>query len=85
MENKYYFTFGSDPLYPYDRNDYVVVEAADIGKAIALFQLVHPNRPNSGCVNCAAYYSEEEFNTFREKYYPGIFPKEIISLRIQKN
>ena len=79
-----YFTFGSDPAFPYGRDDYVVVEAYTIEQAIALFQMIHPNRPGSHCVNCAAWYFEDRFNEFRDKYYPGVAPAEIIALSVTK-
>lgn len=82
--NKYrlYFTFGSDPAFPYGRDEYVVVEAESVELAIHLFQLVHPNRPGSSCVNCAAWYFEGQFNELYDKYYPGASPAEVISLSV---
>lgn len=68
---KFFFTFGTDPMYPYSIDEYVMVEAADIHEAIALFKQYHPNRPHSNCVNCAFYYSEDEFRTHCAKYYKG--------------
>lgn len=75
---KAYFTFGSDERYPYGRNDFVEVEAGSMGEACELFRAVHPNRPGSQCLNCAFYYSEDEFNSFRDRFYPGREPVEII-------
>lgn len=83
MKN-YYFTFGSDPAYPYGQDDYVLVEAKDLDQAIHLFQAVHPNRPGSDCVNCAFWYGEERFKPIREAYYKET-PTEIISLRVIRN
>ena len=77
---KAYFTFGSDPRYPYGRNDYVEVEAENMWQACELFKSVHPNRPGSGCLNCAFYYPEEEFNKFRQRYYDRE-PIETITVR----
>ena len=53
METKrFYFTFGTDPDYPYGRNDYVLVEAQNLNQAIDIFTMIHPKRPGSDCVNC---------------------------------
>lgn len=78
---KFYFTFGSDERYPYGPNDYVEVEAENGTDACELFRVIHPNRPGSDCLNCAFIYSEDTFNKFRDKYYNGIEPVEIISVR----
>ena len=80
MKN-YYFTFGSDENYPYGRDDYVMVEAGDFTEAVNLFRAVHPDRDN-GCVNCAFWYSEEEWNGDggTSRYYKGIEPVETISV-----
>lgn len=62
---KYFFTFGSDPRFPYGREDFVEVHAVDLPAACELFRSVFPNRPGSDCLNCADYYTDEEFDTFR--------------------
>ena len=80
---KFYFTFGSDPEYPYGRNDYVEVEAKGLNEACCLFNLVHPPREGSDLLNCAFFYSEESFNKFREEYYPNRQPIETISLNVK--
>lgn len=86
MSNRrFYFTFGSDPAYPFGRDDYVVVEAENENQAVGIFQALHPNRPGSSCVNCAAWYQEEAFDQFRDRYYKGIKPKEYISLLVMRN
>ena len=82
---KFYFTFGTDPLYPYGINDYVVVEADGVNEACCLFNMVHPQREGSDLVNCAFIYGEEQFYKNCAKYYPGMQPKEIISLNIIRN
>ena len=82
---KFYFTFGTDPLYPYGINDYVVVEANGINEACCLFNLVHPPREGSDLVNCAFIYGEEQFYRNCAKYYPDTQPKEFISLNIIRN
>ena len=75
---KYFFTFGSDPRYPFGRNDYVMVEAENANRACELFRERHPNRPGSNCINCAFIYGEREFSTFRNRLYPWN-PVEVIT------
>ena len=75
---KYFFTFGSDERFPYGREDYVMVYAENAHIAALKFKNVHPNRPGSPFLNCADIYSEENFNSFRDKYYLGVKPREII-------
>lgn len=77
MQN-YYFTFGLHPAYPYGIDDYVQVVAKDMYEAVAIFRQHHPNRPGSKLVNCADYYTEDSFNQFRDLYYPGKAPAEIL-------
>ena len=79
--NNYYFTFGSDPKFPYGRDEYVVVQAESLKQAINLFQAVHPNRSDSIWLNCAFFYEEVHFNSFRDKYYKDVEPVEIISVK----
>ena len=74
----FYFTFGSNPAYPFGRDDYVKVTAPNLGEAVRLFQEHHPNRPGSNLVNCAFWYTEEEFNKFRDEHYPGREPIEVL-------
>lgn len=79
-----YFTFGTDPLFPFGINDYVVVEAEGVNEACHIFNLVHPPRPGSDLVNCAFIYTEEKFNQFRDQYYKDVEPVEIIRLDVQR-
>ena len=82
MQN-FYFTFGSDPLYPYGRKDYVVVEADSLTIACQLFNLVHQPR-HGDVLNCAFIYTEKQFNKFRDEYYRDVMPVEVISLQITR-
>jgi len=77
---RFYFTFGTDPAFPFGEGSYVIVLAADINKAVDKFIARHPSRPGQeGIANCAFYYSEQQFNSFRNKYYKGIAPAEVIT------
>lgn len=75
---EFYFTFGTDPAYPYGINDYVLVRAENGNEACEKFKAKHPNRPRSRFINCAFIYTQEEFDSFREKYYKGVEPAETI-------
>ena len=74
----FYFTFGANPEYPFGMEDYVKVTAPDLGEAVKLFQEHHPNRPGSNLVNCAFWYTENEFKNMRDKYYNGKEPAEVL-------
>ncbi len=75
----YFFTFGSDERFPYGRNDYVEVIAENAHDACELFREHHPDRPGSeGIINCSFIYSDEKFNEFRNEFYPGRAPIEVI-------
>ena len=78
---KFYFTFGSDPEYPFGQNDFVEIEAEDGEQACDLFRVLHPNRPCRPLLNCAFIYCEETFNKFRDQYYKGVEPVETIAVK----
>lgn len=74
---KIYFTFGDHPQFPFGRDDYVVAEGLDKKDAIGKFRKRHPD-VNEGLLNCAFYYDERDFEKFREEYYAGKDPVEVI-------
>lgn len=77
--NNYYFTFGSDLRFPYSSDDYVMVQAEDLDEACDKFNKKYPPRDKAGSVvNCAFFYTEDQFNKFRDQYYPGE-PAEVIA------
>lgn len=57
---KYYFSFGTDPLYPFC-SGYIIIEAPNGKAAREIFRAYFPNRPNSSAINCAFVYNEEQF------------------------
>ena len=57
MQRKYYFTDGSGVM-PF-QGGWTEVFADDVEKAIAAFQIYHPNK--NGCINCCCVYPQEEF------------------------
>lgn len=57
----FFFTFGSDEKFPYQYG-YVIVRAESLDDAICKFRAKYPNRdPDSNTVNCAFYYTENEW------------------------
>ena len=60
--DKFYFTFGTDERFPYQRGQYVMVEADSEYAARELFKAVHPNREHR-CLNCADVYTQSEWDT----------------------
>ena len=76
---KTYFTFGSDPLFPFSRDEYVVACGKDLKECIHKFMERHPNpRPeHKNIANCAFIYNEKEFLRDAAKYY-GPEPAEVI-------
>lgn len=75
---RFYFTFGSDPGFPYGRGDFVIVIGSSYRDCMDTFKQAYPNRPGSGAMNCADYYSATEWPKIKEKYYPGKMPKKIL-------
>lgn len=74
----FYFTFGTDPAYPYGINDYVQIKAENIHVAQLAFQREHPNRSGSDCYNYAFDYDQDAWNDIKEKYYKNVPPVETI-------
>lgn len=74
----YYFTFGSDPLYPF-QNTYLIVKAKSKREAIAKFRARHKDRvEGSNIYNAAFCYGSAEWEgSDNQKYYPED-PAEII-------
>ena len=57
---KFYFTFGSSKNYPH-QGGWVEIHAKDMREAVKLFRSHYPDK-DPGVLNCADYYTEEEFN-----------------------
>lgn len=74
--NKFYFTFGSDPGFPY-QNTYLIVEAVIESSAIRKFRKRFPDR-HENTFNAAFCYSQEKWERYGcEKHYPD-GPAEVI-------
>lgn len=73
---KFYFTFGSDSGFPYQKT-YLIVIAETKQEAIRKFREKYPDR-HKNTFNCSFVYSEEQWNgSLNQKYYPEE-PAEII-------
>lgn len=57
--SKFYFTFGSDPGFPF-QNTYIIVLAESKKAAVETFRERYPDR-HKDTVNCAFWYSEESW------------------------
>ena len=57
--NKYYYTFGSDPKFPY-QDGWVEVRATSWEEAHAKFRARFPDR-HEGTLNCAFFYDEAKW------------------------
>ena len=58
---KFYFTYGSDPRFPFQYG-WTEIVAPDKSMACAAFRHYHPDRdPDVRCLNCADVYTEAEF------------------------
>lgn len=73
-----YFTFGSDPKYPYGREDYVIVLGKDRSDCIRTYQAKYPNRTGSDCFNAADCYTEQEWAEIGAMYYEDKEPADIL-------
>lgn len=57
---KFYFTYGSDPAYPFC-GGWTEIEATSLYQATNIFKAAHRNDIDSETLNCADYYTEEGF------------------------
>ena len=76
--NSFYFTFGSDEKFPYTRGQYLVVKAYDINDAAAKFRSKYPNPEDNTVLNCADYYTQQEWDKRVKGFYKNEEPQEII-------
>lgn len=83
MKN-FYFTFGTNPQFPYGLNQFVIAEAVNKNMAMRMFKAKYPG-PNEELVNCAFCYTEEEFDKFRNEHYSGVKPSDIIRVNTHED
>ncbi len=78
QDQNYYFTFGSDPLFPY-QNTYLIVKAKSKSEAIGKFRARHKDRQEgTNIFNAAFCYSSEEWEKSENPQYYRNGPAEII-------
>lgn len=79
MLRYYYFTFGTDPDYPF-AGGWVTIAAPSRQAAAQIFRIYYPNDADTEVLNCADYYTEEEFQELgmEETGNFGAFCHEII-------
>jgi predicted RNA-binding Zn-ribbon protein involved in translation (DUF1610 family) len=77
--NPYYYTFGTDPEYPYSRG-WVEVYASSWEEAHEKFRTRFPDRPgHEGTINCAFFYDQKSWErTVMSKGNMGEFCHEVI-------
>ena len=83
--HSFYFTFGTDPLFPYGYHDYVLIICRDESEACKLFNTLHPKRLGSNVMNCAFMYNETQWELNTKKYYAGRDPVETIIVTRTRN
>lgn len=57
---RFYFTFGSSDNMPFI-GGWVEIFARDLKQAANIFKKMYPNTLNDEVLNCADYYTEEQF------------------------
>lgn len=57
---RFYFTFGTDPKFPY-HGGWVEVLAPNMKSAADAFKAHFPNDLDDSVLNCADYYTEDDF------------------------
>ncbi len=74
--NRYFYTFGSDPGFPFN-GGYVEVHAATLQKAHEKFRKKYPDR-HKKCINCAFFYTEEQWEKTEMSKMEGYKRHEVI-------
>lgn len=57
---RFYFTFGSDPHFPF-QGGWIIIEAPDIRAAAKIFKVYYPNPHDDNVLNCSDYYTAADF------------------------
>ena len=76
--SRFYYTFGSSDQYPFNQEEYVMVEAYSQEEANQIFRKRYPDY-NAGVLNCAFCYTEEQFLSAKETYYSGKEPAAVLN------
>lgn len=73
-----YFTFGSDPKFPFGREDYIVILGSGRKDCLDEFRRLYPPRDSYNLLNCADYYTQKSWDARTGRYYKGVEPKKVI-------
>lgn len=74
----FYFTFGTAKKFPYTIGQYLIVKAQDIREAARKYKKKYPNPSGDEVLNCADYYTQEQWDSEIKKYFENVKPAEII-------
>lgn len=72
-----YFTFGTDPKFPYGIDDYVIVIGSSRKDCIETFKKKYPGKPEH-VINCSDYYTTSQWNKSTGRHYNGRRPAELL-------
>lgn len=77
---RYYFTFGSNKIFPYGPDDYVEVKVMNCKEACEKYMefYTYPFKPDHKILNCQWIYEQEEWPKLYEEHYKGRKPVETI-------
>lgn len=74
----FYFTFGTAKKFPYTIGQYLIVKAQDIREAARKYKKKYPNPSGDEVLNCADYYTQEQWDSEVKKYFENVKTAEII-------
>lgn len=74
-----YYTFGSDPAFPFGRGEYVNIIGQDIRDCNAAFRKHFPPRDSSNVLNCSDYYTRERWEQICREHGYGDPVKTFVS------
>lgn len=63
-----YYTFGSDPAFPFGRDSYVKIIGQDVRDCNAAFRKHFPSRDGSNTLNCSDYYTQKRWKQICRDY-----------------
>jgi len=68
--NKYYYTFGSDKMFPF-QNGWIVIKADSWKSAHEIFMKHFPCRNGGNTLNCAFFYDEKQWENLHTENWNG--------------
>lgn len=73
-----YFTFGSASHFPFGHEDYIIAIGKNREDCFDIFRSTYPNPNGTDVLNCADYYSAEEWEKNVSSYYKDTDPEKIL-------